>query len=223
MSNRYSWNEGDAHYLYERLALPTALVTIDVQHMFVSDGGWFHRLGFDVSPLQAIVPGVTKLQRAARNNGLHQVHICSVSDRWLNWPRHIVAPRLIRRLDGANPTGDPPLEAPGAFLSAVSPEPEDAVVTKHSHDAFCGTPLDYVLKRMGSQTLLIAGVTTRCCVEATARSAFAHGYGVVVVEDAVADCNEDDHEAALSFIAENIGIVAPLSAVIEAAGWSEAP
>ena len=191
--------------LRQWLSRPSALLTIDVQHMFVADGGWFHRLGFDVAPMQAALPHIARTQDLARGHGVPLVDIKSVDDAWSNWPCRIVSPRFVDRLENIAP-GDPADRC--ALSPETAPAPGEAVVSKHAHDAFYGTPLSFVLRKMACETVVLSGVTTRGCVEATARSAFARGFAVVVVREAVADPCPEMHEAALHFIAEHIGIVA---------------
>ena len=67
--------------------------------------------------------------------------------------------------------------------------------------ALHGTGIDQILRNLGLETLVIAGMATDMCVETTARDAADRGYNVIVVEDAVATFFPEHHRAALSALA----------------------
>ena len=54
-----------------------------------------------------------------------------------------------------------------------------------------------MLRNLGLETLVVAGVSTSSCVETTARDAADRGFQVVIVEDATAELDEPSHEATL--------------------------
>jgi nicotinamidase-related amidase len=72
------------------------------------------------------------------------------------------------------------------IVSALGPEPGDAVVTKHQPNAFYCTDLDVHLRRRGIRTTVLGGIATNLGVESTARAAHERGYEQVFVEDAMA-------------------------------------
>ncbi len=73
----------------------------------------------------------------------------------------------------------------------------DHLITKQYPGAFFQTGLDALLKDLGVDTVLLAGLTTSGCVRATCIEAISHGYVTVVVEDAVGDRADGPHEANL--------------------------
>lgn len=76
---------------------------------------------------------------------------------------------------------------PGAAIHpGVAPEPGEPVVVKHYPNAFRDTPLDDLLRRTGSRSLVLVGMMTHMCIDATARAAFDRGWSVTVVADATA-------------------------------------
>ena len=91
--------------------------------------------------------------------------------------------------------------APGSkeaqILDELAPEPNELVFSKTSGSSFNGTTLDYVLKNMGIETLIMTGVMTSGCVESSARDAKDLGYGVIIVHDACASWTEELHQASL--------------------------
>jgi nicotinamidase-related amidase len=77
--------------------------------------------------------------------------------------------------------------APGAEGWQLLPELDrrdgDLVVAKSLNDSFAGTELKARLDELAPQRVLVAGWATDFCVDATVRSAVAHGYHVVPVAD----------------------------------------
>ena len=84
-----------------------------------------------------------------------------------------------------------------ALQAPLSVQPGDHLITKQYPGAFHGTDLDALLKRLGVDTLLLAGLTTSGCVRATCIEAISHGYVTLVVEDAVGDRADGPHDANL--------------------------
>jgi nicotinamidase-related amidase len=65
----------------------------------------------------------------------------------------------------------------------IEPRPGDWVVEKSEPDSFQGTDLDGRLRSAGIKRLVIGGMLTEYCVDTTVRSAFSHGYTVILLED----------------------------------------
>ena len=87
---------------------------------------------------------------------------------------------------------------PDAFeLADGLAAPGDLHVVKRQSGAFFGTDLDLQLRRRGVKTVVLGGVATNFGVESTARSAWEHGYDVVVVEDACASTDAEMHAFAI--------------------------
>lgn len=68
----------------------------------------------------------------------------------------------------------------------VLPFPGEVVVVKHHANAFRGTGLLDALRERGADRLVICGMQTHMCVEATARAGGDLGFEVTVVYDACA-------------------------------------
>lgn len=89
-------------------------------------------------------------------------------------------------------------EALGFFLpntegvkinNAVLPLENEEIIQKHAPNSFFMTDLDNKLKEMGVKKLVICGMMTHMCVDATVRSAVEHGYKSTLIEDACATAN----------------------------------
>ena len=83
------------------------------------------------------------------------------------------------------------------------------IIRKETADPFTGTTLTQILQDHHVSTVLICGVRTEICVDATARKAFAEGFNVIVISDLVAtrDNNADDEQYVLKFIDAYVGFV----------------
>jgi nicotinamidase-related amidase len=84
---------------------------------------------------------------------------------------------------------------------------EDIVVTKKRPSAFFNTDLEFVLRGLGVDRLIVAGTSTNWAVEATVRDAESRDYGVVVVREATGARMGELHESALHTIASRYGEV----------------
>ncbi|WP_353173032.1 cysteine hydrolase family protein [Acinetobacter rudis] len=63
---------------------------------------------------------------------------------------------------------------------------DSTIIIKHFPNSFFQTTLQQHLKQMGVSQLLITGMMTHMCVDATTRAALELGYETVVVSDATA-------------------------------------
>ena len=78
-------------------------------------------------------------------------------------------------------------ETEGVKIRAdVAPTPDEEVVRKHYPNSFRETPLLDILKRMGANEVVICGMMTHMCVDATTRAAFDYGFSCTVISDACA-------------------------------------
>ena len=66
----------------------------------------------------------------------------------------------------------------------VAPMPGEKVFTKNEANSFNGTGLHEWLQEQGIQKLVLAGMQTHMCLEATTRAAYDLGYDCTVIEDA---------------------------------------
>ena len=88
--------------------------------------------------------------------------------------------------------------------SGFEPVPGEAVIDKPGFGAFFSSDLEALLKAAGVTHLIIAGITTQCCVHSTLREAVDRGFYCLTVADACAAFEPEVHDAALRIIqAEN--------------------
>ena len=69
------------------------------------------------------------------------------------------------------------------FLPALTPAAGELVINKRASDAFYRTPLREALTARGVRHLVVTGVQTELCVDATCRRAASEGFDVTLVAD----------------------------------------
>jgi nicotinamidase-related amidase len=78
-------------------------------------------------------------------------------------------------------------ETEGVKIHAqVEPRPGEAVFQKNYPNSFRETPLLEHLRELGVDHLVVGGMMTHMCVDATVRAAFDHGFTLTVIHDACA-------------------------------------
>lgn len=70
------------------------------------------------------------------------------------------------------------------IAAGIAPRSGDPIVEKRFRDAFRETDLQDVLSRLGADAVVISGMQTEFCVDATMREAERRGYKVTLASDA---------------------------------------
>lgn len=182
----------------------SALVVIDMQAGFVrrSSPQW-------IPQAERIVPRLDEVAEAARQRGIPVVF---TSAQFLD-PSPTDALRMTAAIaEGNLGAGTEQLE----ILPELWREGDLLIGTKHTYDAFWQTDLDYILRGLRKDTLVIAGTLTNFCCEATARAGFDRGYHVVLCSDLCASDNPWTHDATLQTVRRGYGRVLDSGAVLDA-------
>lgn len=188
-----------AQYSIESAPLPlvperTALLLIDMQEEFAGATGGPYR----VPEAARRIPAMAALLQAFRARGLPVLHTAFAGTHaFLDRPRW--GALMPNRALGAG-EGDAGLFQEPRFVPELQPRAGEIVVQKPSYGAFYDTPLETILKRLGVDTLVLAGTLTDCCVGTTARQAYERGLAAFVVSDAVATSLPEMHEAELKIL-----------------------
>lgn len=127
------------------------------------------------------------------------------------------ADALKQPVDQPNPAGALPenwWDDPEGLPTASN----DIRITKRQWGAFYGTELDLQLRRRGIKDIILGGISTNIGVESTARSAFEHGYGLILVEDAMSSHEAAHHRFAVESIFPRLGRVRSTEAVLSMLG-----
>ena len=111
----------------------------------------------------------------------------------------------------------------GEIIGRVAPASGDLVLEKTRHSFFTYTELDPILHSLGVRRLLVAGLQTNVCVEATVRGALERNYEVAVAEDAVSTDGPDLHHGALNSMRVLYVEVTPWrELIVQGAQWDRA-
>ncbi|WP_246076559.1 cysteine hydrolase family protein [Amycolatopsis cihanbeyliensis] len=84
------------------------------------------------------------------------------------------------------------------IMDPVAPQAGDVVLDKTRASFFDYTELEPLLRNLAVSRLIVAGLQTNVCVEATARAGLAHNFEVAVPDDAVSTDGPDLHFASLN-------------------------
>jgi ureidoacrylate peracid hydrolase len=82
-------------------------------------------------------------------------------------------------------------------IEEVGPEPNDIVIPKTASGIFNSTNIEYVLRNLGIEYLIIYGICTDQCVECAIRDAADRGFLVTQIEDACAANEEHRHNVSI--------------------------
>ncbi len=107
----------------------------------------------------------------------------------------------------------------GQIVTALAPQPGEAIVEKGLPNAFAGTDLQERLTAAGRKRLILAGFMTHMCISSTARAALDLGYSTTVAASACATRDLPDgrggvvaaasvHDVALVELSDRFAVIA---------------
>jgi nicotinamidase-related amidase len=82
-------------------------------------------------------------------------------------------------------------------LDAVSPAGDEIVIPKTSSGVFNSTNIEYILRNIGIDTVVLTGFLTDQCCDHTVRDAADRGFYPICISDACATHSEVRHQNAL--------------------------
>lgn len=176
-----------------RLDPKTALVVIDLQKGLISYP--------TIHPVSEMVARSKRLAEAFRERGLPVVLVN-------------VAGRAPGRTEQQRPPGERPPEW-AELIPDLGARDGDIRVTKRSWGAFPHTDLEQRLRDAGVTQVVLTGIATSIGVESTAREAYALGFNVVLVTDAMTDMDEGAHANSIAKIFPKLGETGTVEEVIE--------
>lgn len=142
-----------------------------------------------------VIPNQQRLQAAARASGIEVIY--TVIESLTLDGREI---SLDHKISGLFfPKGS--WEA--QVISDVAPLENEIVIPKTSSGIFNSTNIDYILRNLGVQFVVIYGVSTDQCVETTVRDAADRGFMVTLVEDCCAAEEHPRHDAAIDAVGDH--------------------
>ncbi len=88
---------------------------------------------------------------------------------------------------------------PGTFgfeYYNIEPQEGDFQFVKNTYDAFSNKDLPSTLQKMGIKTVIITGVYSTICIDASVKGAFSRGFNVVICKDLIADQDGKENDIA---------------------------
>ena len=82
-------------------------------------------------------------------------------------------------------------------IDELRPGDDDIVIPKTSSSVFNSTNIDYVLRNLGVEYVVVMGILTDQCVESAVRDGCDRGFLMTLVDDACATYSEHRHREAL--------------------------
>ncbi|KAA0018308.1 cysteine hydrolase [Salinicola corii] len=178
-------------------AAKTALVLIEFQNDFTSEGGSLHDAVKDVMARDDMLGKTQELVAKARAAGvsiLHApIHFAPGYGEITCQPYGILAGVVEGKAFVKGEWG-------AEICDALTPQADDIVIEgKRGLDTFASTNLDFILRSKGIETIVLAGFLTNCCVESTMRSGYEKGFEVLTLIDGVAATSAAEHDAAIAY------------------------
>ena len=175
----------------------TALVLIEYQNEFTTDGGALHGAVAEVMDKTNMLANTAEVVAAARAAGVTIMHApITFAAGYNELSKHpygilkgvVDGSAFVKGTWGA------------AITEELDPKEGDIVIEgKRGLDTFASTNLDFILRSKGISTIVLGGFLTNCCVESTMRSGYENGYKVITLSDCVAATSTEEHENALRF------------------------
>jgi len=173
----------------------TAILLIEFQNDFASEGGIFHDAVKDVMEKTNMLANTVKLVEQARAEGIQIVYIpISFAE---NYSELTSTPYGI--LKGVVDNGAFKKTSWGVkIIDELTPQPGDVVIEgKRGLCGFHSTNLDFILRSKGIKNVALSGFLTNCCVESTMRTAYENGYNVITLTDCCAGLSIEEHNNAI--------------------------
>src|SRR5664280_1277431 len=173
----------------------TAVVLIEYQNDFTSDGGVLHGAVEGVMAKTGMLDKTQDVVDAARRAGATVMHAPITFHAGYNEISSHPYGILKGVVDGnAFVKGT----WGAAIVDELTPQEGDIVIEgKRGLDTFASTNLDFILRSRGITTIALGGFLTNCCVESTMRSAYERGYDVITLTDCTATLSEEEQRFAV--------------------------
>jgi len=172
----------------------TALLTIDLQNDFLHPDGAYGRAGKNSEAIGRLPQQIKPLIGAIRNRGG-----CYISAQFTLVPQPDGEPLIAPHLKALRPFLGKGDFAPGGFGHNLVEElaPADYTIEKIAYSALYQTRLEYLLKAIGVDKLIVGGIVTNGGVASTLRDAHLRNIDTVLLSDGCAAFDMAVHEATL--------------------------
>ncbi len=208
-----------------------AFLIVDMQNDFAHPEGMMARKVADIGPARRTVEPTRLVAGECRRAGVKVIytqHIfrADLTDMGKSWARiYRHRPGTISPGDKVGPAGQKSVGSlvkgtwNAEIIDELKPQAGDIVVdNKRTYSGFYHTDLDMILRNLGIETIMFAGLTTAVCVESTLRDAFFHGYECILLKDCAWEKTPELQAASEKLVMIHFGSVTTSEAVIRALG-----
>lgn len=187
----------------------TALLTIDLQNDFLHKDGAYGRAGQTAQAIAALPCRVGPVRDAVR--ALDGVYI---SAQFTLVPGPDGEPLIAQHLKTLRPFLGKGDFSPGQWGHMLVDDlaPADFVIEKVAYSAFYQTRLEYIMRAMDIEVLIVGGIVTNGGVASTIRDAHLRSIETILLTDGCAAFSNDVHNATLA----SLGSVAEQMSCAEA-------
>jgi nicotinamidase-related amidase len=174
----------------------TAIVLIEYQNDFTSEGGALHEAVKGVMDSTNMLDNTKSVVEKAREKGITVVYApISFVEGY-----HEITDHPYGILKGVVDSNAFVKGSWGAdIVDELTPQQGDIVIEgKRGLDTFASTNLDFILRSRGIDTIALGGFLTNCCVESTMRTGYEKGYNVITLTDCTAATSQEEQDMATS-------------------------
>jgi len=176
-------------------ASETAIVLIEYQNDFTTEGGHLHGAVQRVMEKTNMLQNTLDLVEEARKKGVQIIHspiLFSGDYKELVQPAYGILKGVVDSKSFVQGTWG------GEIVDSLKPKEGDVIVkNKKVLDAFHNTDLESILKEKGVKNIAIGGFLTNCCVDSTMRTGYEKGYNVFTLVDCTAASSEIEQQVAV--------------------------
>jgi len=173
----------------------TALVLIEYQNDFTSEGGTLHGAVKGVMESTHMLANTVETVKKARELGITIIYEpITFTDDY-----HELSPQPYGILKGVVDSRSFRKGTWGAeIVDELKPHTEDIIIEgKRGLCGFESTNLDFILRSRGITNIALGGFLTNCCVESTMRTGYEKGYNVIALKDCTATLSEEEQRLAV--------------------------
>jgi ureidoacrylate peracid hydrolase len=173
----------------------TALVLIEYQNDFTSEGGTLHQAVNPVMLSTNMLANTVETVSKARQLGATIIYApITFTDDYRE-----LSPQPYGILKGVVDSKSFRQGTWGAeIVDVLKPEAKDIVIEgKRGLCGFASTNLDFILRSRGITDIALGGFLTNCCVESTMRTGYEKGYNVITLKDCTAALSAEEQQLAV--------------------------
>lgn len=169
----------------------SSVIVVDMQNAFLSPGGMFDLIGFNIPKLRRIIRPVKNVLDNSRRIGLKVIYLRHVYSQDLSDSGGLESPNSWKEysliLLREKPNLKDRLLIRGTWgaeiIEEVRPLPGEPVIDKQRYSGFVNTKLEGILRDQNIKYLFFVGIALNVCVESTVRDAFFRDFWPIVISD----------------------------------------